>query len=250
MLPERMMTPKAQYTFKIEGFTPETMPFGRLIDYYAHLKQMLGLPDQLHLISVTTGSHATCLAVDYDAQNGIEERLMRLRDGSAPKNALRARDSINLMLREDGTSAELLGTDGSNVIPFPGKRADDDVVLSICDYAVVYGEVYHIAVSKSEVKLRLATEAFGVVYCVAPRDMGIALREFLDERIKISGRGRWKRSTDGSWTVNDITISDFQHVPDGNLKDTVKRLRALDIDWPEDVLGEIDRIEERGSQFH
>ena len=79
--------------------------------------------------------------------------------------------------------------------------------------------------------------------------MGITLREFLDEQIQITGRGTWKRTTDGAWTVNDVTIIDFQPI-EKSFRETVDRLRALDIDWPEDVLGEIDRIEERGGQFH
>ncbi|GGF80154.1 hypothetical protein GCM10011402_35990 [Paracoccus acridae] len=243
------MTDKAHYTFKIEGFTPETMPFGRLIDYYAQLKQMLGLTEHLHLVNVFKSSHATCLAVDAEARKHVEERLLEIKDGSAPKNALRARDQINFMLQEDGTSAEFFGPDRTNVIPFPGTRADDDVIYSICDQAVFSGELYHIAVSKNDVKLRVATDAFGVVYCVAPRKMGITLREFLDEQIQITGRGTWKRTTDGAWTVNDVTIIDFQPI-EKSFRETVDRLRALDIDWPEDVLGEIDRIEERGGQFH
>ena len=84
------MTNKARYTFKIEGFTPETMPFGRLIDYYAQLKQMLGLPEQLHLVGIFESSHGTYLAVDGEARKRVDERLLKIRDGSAPKTALRA----------------------------------------------------------------------------------------------------------------------------------------------------------------
>lgn len=244
------MTDSNQYTFKIEGFTLETMPFGRLVDYYAQLKQMLGLTEHLHLVNVFKGSHATCLAVDSDAQKQVEERLFKIKDGSAPKNALRARDQINFMLREDEASAKFFGPGESTVIPFPGKKSDDDVIYSIYDQVVIFGEVYQIAVAKNDVKLRVATEAFGVVYCFAPRQMLIALRDFLDEKIKITGRGTWKRTTDGAWMANDVTITDFQAVPEDSLRETVDKIRALEIDWPEDILGEIDRLEERGGQFH
>ena len=225
------------------------MPFGRLIDYYAQLKKMLGLPEHLHLVSIFESSHGTCLAVDGEARKRVDERLLSIKDGSAPKPALHARDQINLMLREDGTSGEFFGPDRGNVIPFPGTRADEDVIYSISDQAVFSGEVYHIAVNKDEVKLRVSTDAFGVVYCVAPRKMGIELRAFLDERLQITGRGTWKRTSDGAWTVNDVTITDYQPVQK-SLRETVDRLQALDMDWPEDVLGEIDLIEERGGQFH
>jgi hypothetical protein len=243
------MTEKAQYIFKIEGFTPDTMPFGRLVDYYAQLKVMLGLSEHMHLVNIFEGSHVTSFAVDDNVRKRVDERMFKIKDGTAPKNALRARDHINLMLQEDGTSGNFFDPEGSNVIPFPGTRADDNIVFSICDQAIFSGEVYHIAVSKDDVKLRVATDAFGVVYCLAPRKMGVALREFLDEKIQITGRGTWKRTTDGVWAVNDVTITDFQPIK-GNLRETVDRLRSLDVDWPEDVLGEIDSIEERGGQFH
>jgi len=243
------MTSKARYTFKIEGFTPETMPFGRLIDYYAQLKQMLGHPEHLHLVNIFESSHGTCLAVDGDTRKRVDERLLKIRDGSAPQTALRAREQINLMLQEDGTSGEFFGPDGENVIPFPGTRADEDVIYSIYDEAVFSGEVYHIAVSKNEVKLRVATDTFGVVFCVAPRKMGVELRAFLDERLQITGRGTWKRTSDGAWAVSDVTITDFRPVQK-SLRETVDKLRALNMDWPEDVLSEIDRIEERSDKLH
>lgn len=244
------MTEKAKYTFKIEGFTPETMPFGRLIDYYAELKRLLGLPDHLHLVDITKSSHANGLAVDPDYEKKFTERLLMIKEGKAPKSAMRARDQINFMLREDGTSADFIGPDGSNIIPFPGKKADDNVVYSICDKAEFSGELYHIAGSHNDVKLRISTDTFGVVYCHANREMGIALRDFLFEQVKITGQGNWQRSADGAWTVSDVTITDYAPISKGNLRDTVDRLRALDIDWPEDVLGEIDDLEERSRQFH
>ena len=244
------MTEKAKYTFKIEGFTPETMPFGRLIDYYAELKRLLGLADNLHLVGVKRSSHANGLAVDPDHETKLIQRLLLIKEGTAPKAAMRARDQINFMLREDGTSADFIGPDGANIIPFPGKKADDDVVYSICDQAIFSGELYHISGSQNEVKLRISTDTFGVVYCRADREMGISLRDFLFEQVKITGQGNWKRSTDGTWTVSDVKITDYAPISKGNLRETVDRIRALDIDWPEDVLGEIDEFEERGGQFH
>jgi len=39
--PEAQMSGDAtEYTFKIKGYTPQTMPFGRLVEYYAELKKM------------------------------------------------------------------------------------------------------------------------------------------------------------------------------------------------------------------
>lgn len=244
------MDEQAQYTFKIADYTPETMSFGRLLEYYAELKKMIGLSEHIHLVNIFKSSHGTCLAVDRLYELQVQERLIQIRGGNAPKNAMRARDQINHMLREDGTSGELAGPAGANIILFPGKKADDNLLYSVRDQAVFSGELYHIAGTRDDVKVRVSTDTFGVVYCRATREMGIALREFLFEQIKITGRGVWKRTTDGAWTVNEVVITDYAPLATGSLRKTVDRLRALDIDWPEDTLALIDQIEERSDQIH
>lgn len=243
-------TGQAQYTFKIDDYTPETMPFGRLVEYYSELTKLIGLPEHLRLVDVFKSSHGTRLSVNRHYQHRIDERLVQIRAGNAPKGALRARDQINYMLREDGTSGEFSGPAGSNVIAFPGKKADDEVLYSVCDQAVFSGELYHIAGTRDQIKVRVATDAFGVVYCRATREMGIALRDFLFEKVTITGRGIWKRTTDGAWAVNDVLITDYAPLVAGNLRQTVDALRGLDVDWPDDALSETDQPEDRGFQVH
>ncbi len=245
------MTDKTKYTFKIADFTPDTLPFGRLIEYYAEIKKMIGLSEHLHLVEVFESSHASCLAADRRFEPQLRERLIELNEGKAPKSALRARDQINQMLREDGTSGEFFDVERANVIPFPGRQTDDNVLHSIRDHAVFGGELYHIAgTSDRAVKVRVYTENFGVVFCHATREMGVLLRQYLFEQVKIEGLGTWKRTTDGAWTVNDVSIMAVSALPSGDLRQTVNKLRALDIDWPENTLQEIDNVEERGGQIH
>lgn len=245
------MINKAKYTFKIDKFTPETMPFGRLLEYYAELKKMIGFSEHLHLVEIFESSHGTCLAVDQVCDHKMQERMLLIRGGNAPKIAMRARDQINQMLREDGTSGEFADSNGRNVIPFPGRTADENTIYSIQDQVELNGELYYIAgSSSSDVKARIQTENFGVIYCRATREMGIELRDYLFEQVKIKGRGLWRRTSDGAWGVNDVVISDFAPISNDSLRTTINKIRALDIDWPDDVLAEIDQMEERGGQVH
>lgn len=176
---------------------------------------------------------------------------MALREGNTPKAARRAQDTIIEMLREDGTSGSIASASGSNVIHFPGRTADEDARYRVREAASFIGELYYIAGAKDdEAKVRLGTNAYGTVFCTTTREIARGLRDFLFENVKVSGRGTWSRLTD-AWTVQDFVITDFEPVSGDSLRTTVNHLRARQIDWPDDPLSEIDRIEEKnGGSFH
>lgn len=239
------MSDAATYTFKIDGFTPESMPFGRLLEYYAEVKKMLGLADNIHLVSVIESCHASAFVVDRNQQSNLEKRFREINERKAPKNSLRAYDTINAMLREDATSGTFESSVGSKVIVFPGQSSYEDVLLKIRDAAAFTGELYHIAGTQGDAKIRINTDAYGVVFCTTTRDIAKALRGFLFEDVKVSGRGMWTRN-EGQWTIDDFYITDFAPIKRESLRDAVNSIRSIGIRWPEDPLGEIDALEERG----
>lgn len=234
-----------KYTFKIEDFTPETMPFGRLVKYYAEIIKMIGVAEYVHLMDVVESSHGSGFAVDRNHELALIERLTKINDGSAPTTSLRAQSAINNMLKEDGTSGIFSDSLGKNIITFPGKRASDNVLISMRDTATFSGELYHISGTKDDVKIRIATEAFGVVFCTTTRDIGKALRDFLFEDIKVSGRGMWTKDEKGKWNIDDFMITDYAPVKNETLRQAVDRIRALEVNWPDDPLGDIREFEEK-----
>ena len=239
------MNDTATYTFKIDDFTPNDMPFGRLVDYYSEIKKMLGVADIIHLVDVVESSHGSRFVVDRNHETALNKRVWQLIEGTAPKAAARARDAIDVMLREDGTSGSFFDSTGTNVIPFPGKQTVENTQIRVRGAASFVGELYHVAGTKEDVKIRLSTEAYGVVFCTTTRDIGKALRDFLFEQVKVSGRGMWTKSSSGKWGIDDFAITDFMPVRGENLRESVDRLRSLNISWPDDPLDEIDKIEER-----
>lgn len=239
------MADTTTYTFKIEDFTPESMPFGRLVEYYAEIKKMLGVADHLHLVDVVESSHGSAFKIDRNHEADLAKRLMAINDGTAPKNSTRARDAINYMLREDGTSGSFYDSRGVNVIPFPGKRTAETTQIRVRGAANFVGELYHIAGTRDDAKVRISTDAYGVVFCTTSRDIAKSLRDFLFEDVKVSGRGMWAKSDDGKWDIDNFVITDFAPVKRQSLRQSVNRLRTMNIAWPADPVGEIDTIEER-----
>ncbi len=241
------MSDAKNYTFRIQKFTPETMPFGRLVEYYAEIKRMLGVADNLHLTDVFESSHGTKFRVDFNYETALQKRIAELNAGTAPKTAARAQETLNAMLKADSTSADFVDNMGQNVIIFPGKGIDSQSSIRIRDAATFVGEMYHIAGTKDDAKVRISTEAYGVVFCTTTRDIAKALRDFLFEEIKVSGRGTWTRDGAGIWDIDDFAITDFAPVKRESLRQTVDRVRSVGINWPEDVLADIRKIEGKGA---
>ena len=239
------MVDNTTYTFKIEDFTPESMPFGRLVEYYLEIKRMLGVADNLHLVDVVESSHGSAFKIDRNHETALARRLMEINDGTAPKSAANARDAINAMLREDGTSGSFYDSNGVNVVPFPGKLSAEISQIRVRGAASFVGELYHIAGTKDDAKVRISTDAYGVVFCATSKDVAKALRDFLFEDVKVSGRGMWAKTEDGKWDIDNFIIADFAPVKKESLRQSVDRLRGMRIDWPDDPLGEIAKIEER-----
>lgn len=246
------MTRKVEYTFKIEGLTPAEMPFARLVEYYAQLKTLIGVGENVHLVDIKESSHASCLTVDQQYEKKLLKRISDVKSGSAPVRVKRAQDMINAMLREDDTSGAFIGPQLTNVIDFPGNKIKEEVVYEIRDVGTFTGELYHIAGSASgeEVNLRIRTDAYGVVFALTTKDKGRVLREFLFENLQVTGKGLWRRDAAGRWAVDDFEVLDFAPARKETLRDTVNRLRKLDIQWPSDPLGEIECFNEADEVIH
>ncbi len=241
------MSDSVVYTFKIKDFTPKTMPFERLVQYYVQLKRMLDIADNMHLLEITEASHGSCFAIDRGYETRVQKRLEEVRVGEAPKTNIRAYETINKMLQDDGTSGSFSQSNGADILQFPGRATASDVNLSVRvkDTASFYGFLYHLSGAQDDVKVRIETAQYGKIYCVATRELAKNLRNWLLEDIKVSGRGTWVRDSNGIWSIEDFTITDFTPVLKENLKSAIERIKSVGIDWPEDTVGNIYSLNEK-----
>lgn len=236
------------YVFKINNLTPENMPFGRLVEYYSEISKMIGMADNMHLVDIVKSSHASQFKVDRVTGGKIEDLMINIMIDNAPKASMKAYDNINRMLVEDSTSAEFSSPFGDNIIAFPGKKSADEFELSIMDAATFTGELYHIAGTANDAKIRIDTDSYGKVKCSSSKDIAKSLREYLFEDIRVSGRGMWRKSSDGNWTIDDFVITDFKNIQKESLSKTIIRLRRIDVNWPKDPIQAITETEGSGIQ--
>jgi hypothetical protein len=59
----------------------------------------------------------------------------------------------------------------------------------------------------------------------------------------------WTRVASGEWNLGDFTITDFVPLKQDNLRDTIDRIRQMDIDWPEDTLVELASFDEKSESI-
>ena len=90
-----------EYVFRIDAFTPDTLPMARLAEYLAALAKMLGHPEHTHFIRVDEGSAKLVHKVDPVDAPKVESRLNNVRIGSAPKDAMAAKQTLEELLAND-----------------------------------------------------------------------------------------------------------------------------------------------------
>src|SRR6218665_2971572 len=112
-----------EYVFRIDAFTPDTLPMGRLAEYLAALAKMLGHPEHTHFVRVDEGSAKLVHKVDAVDAPKVESRLNNVRIGSAPKDAMAGKLALEELLANDnavGTLSE--AQSGRVILPFIGRN--------------------------------------------------------------------------------------------------------------------------------
>jgi hypothetical protein len=117
------MINRREVRFKIDAFTPETIPMARLAEYMAQVAVLLGEPSNVHFTRIEPSSLALVQWIEPDAVPKVENRLGQIRRGKAPPDAVKAMKLINRKLREDNASRVLSSDEGKEILTFPGRRA-------------------------------------------------------------------------------------------------------------------------------
>lgn len=233
-----------QYRFKIDAFTPKTLPMARLAEYMADLADLLGNVEKVHFVRLDKGSTVLVHAVEWEAAPKVVERIHAVKMSEGPPDAMRAYRSIDHRLASDNAIGRLIAPTRDNVIEFPGRSRPtsqtygpftqpetiDGIPIMIggkTDPVPVHleeGEVIHLCHASREIAKRLAVHLFAAM-------------------VRVTGNARWHRDPDGIWIKDRFTIADFCLLTDESLGETVAKLRAAaGSPEAEDVLGDLDRI--------
>lgn len=221
------------YRLKIDAYTPETMPMGRLAEYMADLAVILGERPAVHFVELESNCTVLVHKVEAEAAPKVSERISRARQGEAPPDAMNSIRNLNRRLREDAGKADLF-EESAVVLPFPGREAVIPAVFPPFNQnGALDGTVIRVGGRGAVVPVHI--DAGPVVYsqCEAAREIAkrLAVHLFTGE-VRVNGQGRWHVDEGGTWVLDKFTIRDFDVLDNSPLSAAVAALRAAPgSDW-------------------
>jgi hypothetical protein len=228
-----------EYKFKIEAYTPDTLPMARCASYMAELANMLGEAPYVHFVRLEPGSSTMVHKIDIEAVPKVRERTEAIRRGEGKVVEMRAYNRINNMLLEDNGTGVYMEDNGAEIIRFPGKEYEKLKISSVQQYGEIDGEVIRIGGSKEIVPIILQVEGREISGCHTKRSMAKELAKNLFEPVRLFGMGRWDRATDGEWNLVHFIVDHFQALEESTLSKTIIALRGLRGEWGENALQEL-----------
>jgi hypothetical protein len=238
------MTKHTQRRFKIDVFTPETLPMARLADYMAHFAKLLGEPDRVHFVEVEHGSAVLRARIEEVAVPRVTLRLSDASQGVGDPIALKALRDLDDMLANDNAVGQLLDEDGAEVIAFAGRNRPKPLEYGpFREDGVLEGVVIKIGGRGEAVPIWLQDNE-SIHRCAARRPLARRLAKYYDGGLlRVSGSGNWMRLETGAWQMRSFEVKDFEILDNAPLADVIKRLHGVEgADWGEDPIAELDQL--------
>lgn len=215
-----------EFRFWIDAYSPRTIPMARLAEYMVQLATMLGEENAVHFVKLEPGSTSIVHRIQDEALPKVRDRARAIRARSAPRDALRAYETVNRMLREDNGTGAVKDSDDV-IIPFPGRENVEEKYVSIRQHGSIDGKVMRIGGPQKWVPIILQSEEEAIAGCWADRLIAKRLGLLLFEPVRLHGYGKWNRDANGKWSVQEFIVESFEALNDEPLSEAVGRLRSI-----------------------
>ncbi len=232
----------ADYRFKINAYSPQTIPMARLAEYMRELAAMLGEQTSVHFIGLETGSTVLVQRVEREAIPKVLYRAAAVRTGQAPGDASRAYRALNRLLREDDADGVLTTRASGVVLSFPGRDDFLDEAVTIKQEGSIDGELIRVGGTDEGVPILLRMEGAQIAGCFADRGVAKQLGARLFQYVRLHGTGRWRRDGDGTWSLVRFHVQTFEVLKSGGLSAAIDELRQAGVQFPPGAYDELDVI--------
>ncbi|MBN8982096.1 MAG: hypothetical protein J0I29_12600 [Rhizobiales bacterium] len=233
---------RTEYRFKIDAYTPDTIPMARLSEYMAQLALLLGEQTAVHFHKLTKGSTILNARVEREAAPKVRDRIARVRTSDAPAEPMKAYAALNKLLRDDNAIGVLRDDSPRGiVIRFPGRELALEKFPTIRQQGSIDGIVTGIRGRDATAHVILQSEGQQLSGCeIRDRALAKQLAAKYLEPVRLFGRGRWTRDADGVWQLENFKVESFDALDDSSLSKALDELRALPLEWDEH---EFDHLE-------
>lgn len=219
-----------EYVFRIDVFTPETLPLKRLAEYLAALAKMFGHPEHTHFAGLAHGSALLRSRVDAVDAPKVATRLDTIRLGTAPKDALAAKEELENLLANDNAAGELTDAlSGAVVLPFVGRDRPKPILFPpFREDTTIDGQLVNIGGKDTTAH---ATLQDGDVYhtgIVMNRSMARDLAPLLyGPQLRFYGSGRFQRLANGEWKMIEFGVAKFEVLQGKTAAEALADLRGI-----------------------
>ena len=94
------------------------------------------------------------------------------------------------------------------------------------------GKIEKVGGAKAWVPVQLRTlDGLRITGCLAKRDVAKQLGNHLFEPVRLYGRGKWTRTHDGRWYMDEFLVDTFKIISGDPLPNVVAMLRTVKADW-------------------
>ncbi len=243
-----------EYRFRIDVFTPDTIPMSRLAEYMSDLSQLLGEKERVHFVRLDEGSTILVQKVETQAQPKVKERLQSAVSGEGPDDVIRAFRVIDRRLAQDNAVGNLYEGGGAEILAFPGRTAPQPLTFgAFNEQGSLDGMLIRIGGKDETVPVHIQ-DGDVIHQCNATREIARQLAPYLyGATLRVHGEGRWERDAEGAWLLKRFNIRDFETLDDAPLSDVVERLRQVPGNhWKEmeDPLAELQRLRQGHDEIH
>jgi hypothetical protein len=232
-----------QIIFKIDGFTPATLPSARLAQYLLDLNALFGSTEKVHFQKLGKGSAQIIQWAEEKALPAIRQRVIaaKLDKANRPPEITAAYERLNAKLIEDNSVGDLrIGRE--KLLEFPGKRIEARRIIGpITQNEYLDGQLVRVGGVDETIPVHLR-EGETIHYCTTNDvDTARKLGSFLyGQTIRVFGVAYWYRDEKGKWRLDRFKVESFQPLEDVPLHEAVERLRSIPHeDWDEAITDKI-----------
>lgn len=231
---------RGEYWFEIDAYSPTKIPMLRLAEYMQQLAQILGEAAYVHFQRLERGSTIIVHKIEREAIPKVRERVSRMKRGDGPVEAVRAFRATNRLLREDNAVGNLKM--GSVVLPFPGRNEAQEEFAAIHQHGFIDGIVTSVGGRDKTAHILLQAEDVQISGCYTSRAVAKQLGARLYESVRLHGRGRWRRDSEGTWSLIDFKVESFEPLDDAPLADVLTKLREIPAEWGDNGYSALEMI--------
>ena len=218
-----------EFVFHIDVFTPMTLPMDRLAQYLQQVAELFGSKGEVHFSRVDAGSARLVIQIDEPAVPKVSSRLSTLQGDNVPKDIAAAFRRIDDMLAADISTAKMLGPQGAIIIPFPGNTRPKALTFpTFRQQGTVEGQIVRIggADITSHVILQRGNTTFSGIKL--SRELAREMANLLyGPPVRLHGEGRWARTSEGAWKLEDFTVDRCEILDDAPLKEVLANIRSI-----------------------